>query len=64
MRRLRPLWASGARAEGGFGLTVALAVSLPGVDHDAAEALVAAAHQACPYSNATRGNIDVVLTVD
>lgn len=53
----------GARAEGGFGLAVALAVSLPGVDPAAAETLVAAAHQICPYSNATRGNIDVVLTV-
>ena len=53
----------GPRAEGGFGLTIALSISLPGVDHDAAEALVAAAHQVCPYSNATRGNIDVGLTV-
>jgi lipoyl-dependent peroxiredoxin len=54
----------GARAEGGFGLTVALSVSLPGVDHAAGEALVAAAHQICPYSNATRGNIDVALSVE
>jgi Ohr subfamily peroxiredoxin len=53
----------GPRAEGGFGLTVALAVSLPGIDHAAAEPLVAAAHQICPYSNATRGNIDVALTI-
>jgi len=53
----------GARAEGGFGLTIALSVSVPGVDHAAAEALVAAAHQVCPYSNATRGNIDVLLKV-
>ncbi|KUR78981.1 organic hydroperoxide resistance protein [Novosphingobium sp. FSW06-99] len=53
----------GPRAEGGFGLTVGLAVSLPGVEAAAAEALVAAAHQICPYSNATRGNIDVALTV-
>lgn len=48
---------------GGFGIQVAMAISLPGMDRAAAEALVAAAHQVCPYSNATRGNIDVVLTV-
>jgi osmotically inducible protein OsmC len=48
---------------GGFGIQVALAISLPGMERAAAEALVAAAHQVCPYSNATRGNIDVTLTV-
>jgi Ohr subfamily peroxiredoxin len=53
----------GPRAEGGFGLSVDLSVSLPGVDPDGAQALVAAAHQICPYSNATRGNIDVALSV-
>ncbi len=53
----------GPRAEGGFGLTVALAVALPGLDAAAARALVDAAHQVCPYSNATRGNIDVALTI-
>jgi lipoyl-dependent peroxiredoxin len=53
----------GPRSEGGFGLEVALAVSLPGVPKAEAEALVAKAHQVCPYSNATRGNIDVRLTV-
>ena len=53
----------GPRAEGGFGLTVALAVTLPGLDRTEAERLVATAHQICPYSNATRGNIDVQLTV-
>lgn len=47
----------------GFGLQVALRVSLPGMERATAEALVAAAHQVCPYSNATRGNIDVALTV-
>lgn len=47
----------------GFGIQVAMAISIPGVDRAAAEALVAAAHQVCPYSNATRGNIDVTLTV-
>jgi osmotically inducible protein OsmC len=53
----------GPRSEGGFGIDVALAVSLPGVDRAAAEDLVHKAHQVCPYSNATRGNIDVRLTV-
>jgi Ohr subfamily peroxiredoxin len=48
---------------GAFGIAVALAVSVPGLDRAAAEALVAAAHEVCPYSNATRGNVDVVLTV-
>ncbi|MBL0149073.1 MAG: organic hydroperoxide resistance protein [Ideonella sp.] len=47
----------------GFGIQVAMRVSLPGVDRAQAEALVAAAHQVCPYSNATRGNIDVALSV-
>ncbi len=47
----------------GFGIQVAMRISLPGFERAAAEALVAAAHQVCPYSNATRGNIDVTLTV-
>jgi osmotically inducible protein OsmC len=47
----------------GFGLTAALEVAIPGLDQATAEALVAAAHKVCPYSNATRGNIDVKLTV-
>jgi osmotically inducible protein OsmC len=47
----------------GFGIEAELKISLPGMDRDAAEALVAKAHQVCPYSNATRGNIDVTLTV-
>jgi len=38
-------------------------ITVPGMEKDAAEKLVAAAHQVCPYSNATRGNIDVSLTV-
>src|SRR5882757_9283980 len=52
-------------AERGFKLAVELNVTLPQVD-DAEEAarLVAAAHQVCPYSNATRGNIDVTLTAN
>jgi lipoyl-dependent peroxiredoxin len=53
----------GPRAEGGFGLEIALAISLPGVARDDAEALVAKAHEVCPYSNATRNNIDVKLSV-
>jgi osmotically inducible protein OsmC len=48
---------------GAFGIAVAMAVSVPGMDRAAAEALVKAAHEVCPYSNATRGNIDVELSV-
>ncbi len=53
----------GPRSDGGFGLDIDLAVSLPGLAKADAEALVAKAHQVCPYSNATRGNVDVRLTV-
>jgi Ohr subfamily peroxiredoxin len=53
----------GPRSEGGFGLDIDLAVSLPGLARAEAEALVEKAHQVCPYSNATRGNVDVRLTV-
>ena len=48
---------------GGFGIQVTLNISLPGMARDAAQALVDAAHQVCPYSNATRGNIDVTLNI-
>lgn len=48
---------------GGFGLAVTLNVNVPGVEQAVAEELVAKAHQVCPYSNATRGNIDVTLDV-
>ncbi|MEJ2626547.1 MAG: organic hydroperoxide resistance protein [Pseudolabrys sp.] len=48
---------------GGFGLTVALDVTITGVDQASAEGIVAEAHKACPYSNAVRGNIDVELSV-
>lgn len=48
---------------GGFGLDIDLHISLPGLEPEAAQALVNAAHQACPYSNATRGNVDVRLHV-
>ena len=53
----------GPRSEGGFGITADLRVELPGIDRADAETLVATAHQICPYSNATRGNVDVGLTV-
>ncbi len=53
----------GPRSEGGYGLTVSLEISLPGVEREQAEALAQAAHQVCPYSNATRNNIDVKLNV-
>jgi osmotically inducible protein OsmC len=50
---------------GGFQLSAELAVSLPDVtDAEQAKKIVAAAHEVCPYSNATRGNIDVVLTAN
>jgi len=48
---------------GGFGLAVELEVTLPNLDHNAAQQLAEKAHQVCPYSNATRGNIDVKLVV-
>ena len=54
--------AIGRVADGGFGLAVELDIHLPRVAQDRAEALVAVAHDACPYSRATRGNIDVTLT--
>ncbi|WP_424134094.1 organic hydroperoxide resistance protein [Roseomonas chloroacetimidivorans] len=53
----------GPRSEGGFGLEISLAISLPGVPRAEAEALVQKAHQVCPYSNATRNNVDVKLSV-
>lgn len=53
----------GSNGKGGFGLQVALNVTLPGMDRTAAEALVNKAHEVCPYSNATRGNIEVTVSV-
>jgi Ohr subfamily peroxiredoxin len=53
----------GPNAQGGFGIAVALTVALPGVEQDTATKLVETAHQVCPYSNATRGNIDVTLHI-
>ncbi|XVS64748.1 organic hydroperoxide resistance protein [Actinosynnema sp. CA-299493] len=52
----------GANGSGGFQLAVELAAHIPGVEQAVAERLTAAAHQICPYSNATRGNIEVALT--
>jgi len=50
------------RAEGGgFGLSVRLEVALPAVEPEVARALMAQAHQVCPYSNATRNNVEVLL---
>ena len=53
----------GTLADGGFGLAVELDVHVPNMGREAAEALVAKAHTVCPYSNATRGNIEVTLSV-
>ncbi|GLK74444.1 organic hydroperoxide resistance protein [Ancylobacter dichloromethanicus] len=54
----------GPRADGkGFGLDVALTIALPGIGRPVAEDLVARAHIVCPYSHATKGNLDVRLAV-
>ena len=53
----------GANGVGGFGLAVQLEVALPALDRVEAEKLVEQAHQVCPYSNATRGNVEVTLSV-
>lgn len=53
----------GPRSEGGFGITADLLVNLPGLGREEAQKLVDAAHQVCPYSNATRGNVNVGLTL-
>ncbi|MBW6527376.1 organic hydroperoxide resistance protein [Sphingomonas sp. RHCKR7] len=53
----------GPRSEGGFGITADLLVDLPGVERGEAQQLVETAHQICPYSNATRGNLDVGITL-
>jgi lipoyl-dependent peroxiredoxin len=47
----------------GFGIEVQMRVSLPGMDRTVAQALVDKAHEVCPYSNATRGNIEVTITL-
>jgi osmotically inducible protein OsmC len=53
----------GPRVGGGFGVGVRMAISVPGLDKAKVQELVDAAHQVCPYSNATRGNIDVAFTI-
>lgn len=53
----------GDNGQGGFELAVALEVVLPHLEHDAAQQLADRAHQVCPYSNATRGNIEVTVEV-
>ena len=53
----------GPNGVGGFGLAAELKVSLPGMETAAAKALIAKAHEVCPYSNATRGNIEVKVAL-
>lgn len=53
----------GPRSEGGYGITADLTINLPGVDRADAEKLVNTAHEVCPYSNATRNNVDVGLHI-
>ncbi|MFF7339095.1 organic hydroperoxide resistance protein [Streptomyces sp. NPDC008163] len=53
----------GKTEAGGFGLEVAITATIPNVDRATAQALIEKAHQVCPYSNATRGNIKVELAV-
>lgn len=53
----------GPRSDKGFGLAAELKITLPGVDREAAEALVAEADTICPYSHAVRGNIEVKISV-
>lgn len=53
----------GPRSEGGYGITADLTINLPGVDKAEAQKLAEAAHEVCPYSNATRNNVDVGLNI-
>jgi Ohr subfamily peroxiredoxin len=53
----------GQADNGGFGLTVDLTVTVTGLSQEDAEKVVAAGHQACPYSNAIKGNVDVTIKV-
>jgi osmotically inducible protein OsmC len=53
----------GPRSEGGYGVTADLIISLPGVENAEAQRLAEAAHEVCPYSNATRNNLDVGLQI-
>jgi organic hydroperoxide reductase OsmC/OhrA len=54
----------GRTEAGGFGLEAKLIVNIPGMEAAAARELAEAAHQVCPYSNATRGNVPVELVVE
>lgn len=53
----------GPRVGGGFGVAVRMTINAPGMDTAKVQEIVTAAHQVCPYSHATRGNIDVTLSV-
>jgi lipoyl-dependent peroxiredoxin len=53
----------GGRSDGGFGLKVRLVVTMPGVDRAVAEKIAERGHHICPYSHATKGNIEVVTEV-
>jgi lipoyl-dependent peroxiredoxin len=53
----------GPRPDGGWGLTAELLVAMPGVDRQIAERIVARGHDTCPYSNATRGNVAVAISI-
>jgi Ohr subfamily peroxiredoxin len=53
----------GPNGSGGFGLAATLRVALPGLEREAAQALVNKAHEVCPYSNATRGNMEVKIAL-
>lgn len=53
----------GPRPDGGFGLAVTLAISMPGLERAVAEKIAERGHAICPYSHATRGNIEVTVTV-
>jgi lipoyl-dependent peroxiredoxin len=55
--------ALGVIGGGGYGIAVELEVSIPGVDRETTEQVVKAAHEVCPYSNATRGNIEMTLSI-
>lgn len=55
--------AIGKNDVGGFGLATTLKVHIPGVEREVAQALVEKAHEVCPYSNATRGNMPVTLEI-
>ena len=52
----------GKNGDGGFGLAIGLHIELPGLDPDTAQTLIDKADEACPYSNATRNNVDVTIT--